>query len=132
MSGFSTFAILGANGKLGSQVLNALLEHRAASSLTIRVLTRPGSLRLMQSVPSMVTYWPIDYSNRAKAETQLNDALSGIEVVISTVGSGLPKSEDAKAYADAGKHVGDLPGFQSQSIVATAAKKVGCQLFVPA
>jgi len=131
MSGFSTFAILGANGKLGSQILNAFLEHRAAPSLYIRVLTRPGSHR-PRALPSSVTYWAIDYSDTAKAEAQLAEALSGVEVVVSAVGSGLPTGDDAKAYADKGQHVGDLPGFISQRLVAVAAKKAGCQLFVPA
>jgi saccharopine dehydrogenase-like NADP-dependent oxidoreductase len=131
MSGFSTFAIFGA-GKLGSKILTALLEHPSAPSLTIRVLTRPGSSKPQVYVPSTVSFWPIDYSNPAIADAQLAAALRGVEVVISAVGSGLKCGEDAKAYAEAGKHIGDLPGFKSQRIVAYAAKKAGCQLFVPA
>ena len=132
MSGFSTFAICGV-GKLGSRILSALLEHPAASSITIRVLTRPGSPRPpITGVPTSVTFWPIDYTQPALADAQLVKALTGVEVVISAVGSGLRHGEDAKAYADAGKHIGDLPGFKSQRMVAHAAKKAGCQLFVPA
>jgi len=132
MSGFSTFAILGASGKLGSQILHAFLDHPAAASLSLRVLTRPGSSPRSRNLPSSVTFWPIDYSDPIRAEAQLASALSGVEVVISAVGSGLPSSEDARIYAENGKHIGDLPGFKSQRLVALAAKKAGCQLFVPA
>jgi hypothetical protein len=131
MSGFSSFALFGV-GRLGTHILVALLSHPAASQLSIRILTRPGSASIPVALPRNVSIWPIDYSRPEVAEAQLIKALTGVEVVISTVGSGLGKGEDVKSWADAGKHVGHLPGFVSQSIVARAAKHAGCQLFVPA
>ncbi|KZS96295.1 hypothetical protein SISNIDRAFT_450955 [Sistotremastrum niveocremeum HHB9708] len=130
MSGFSTFAIVGL-GKLGSRVLAALLSHRSASDLSIRVLTRPDSVHSQVNHPN-VTFYPINYENGPLAESQLAHALRSVEVVISTIGAGQNDSAEVKRLVASGRHIGDLPGFRSQSLVARCARIAGCQLFVPA
>jgi hypothetical protein len=131
MSGLTEFAIFGL-GRLGSCILTSLLESPANASLKIRILTRPGSRRVGR-YPENVTFHAIDYSDPAEAENQLIRALRGTQVVISTVGSGVdhPSALARKLLAE-GKHSGYIPGYANQVLVARAAKKVGCRLFVPA
>ena|ERR1700761_6465157 len=132
MSGLTSFAILGL-GRLGSQVLSALLTSPQGRSLSIRILTRPGSQTRNLLYPPNVSFWPIDYNDPYRVDAQLLQALKGVQVVISTVGAGVkdPDAEGRKLMA-MGKHSGFIPGYINQSIVARAAKRAGCKLFVPA
>lgn len=132
MSGFSSFAIFGL-GKLGSCVLQSLLETTGSKKFTIHILTRVGSRRDAEGLPSNVSFYAIDYSNPEDAEAQIIQALSGIQVVISTVGAGVEDPNQlAQALTKEGKHSNFIPGYANQRIVARAALRAGCNLFVPA
>jgi hypothetical protein len=131
MSGLTSFAILGL-GRLGSCILLSLLESPGHKRLNIRVLTRPGSRRIGKYPPN-VSFHPIDYSEPEESENQLIEALAGVQVIISTVGAGVrnPAAFARKLKAE-GKDSGTIPGYTNQVIVARAARKAGCRLFVPA
>jgi hypothetical protein len=131
MSGLNCFAILGL-GKLGSCILLSLLESTSHKRLRIRVLTRPETRRIGKYPPN-VSFYPIDYSQPAEAEDQLVKALTGVQVVISTVGAGVRNPGAlARELKAKGKHSGAIPGYANQLLVAKAARKAGCRLFVPA
>lgn len=124
MSEIQSVAILGATGRLGAQLLAALVGHPRHQSLDIRVLTRPSPWPTEVHPSLQVTVYPIQYGTSETHEALLR-ALDGVDVVISTVGddSGL-----------SGKDVGsiaELPGFRAQDVVAKAAKAAGVKLFVP-
>lgn len=124
MSEIQSIAILGATGRLGTQLLAALAKHPRHKSLDIRVLTRPSPWPTEVDPSLRVTVYPIQYGTSDTHEALLR-ALRGVDVVISTVGddSGL-SSKDVKSTAE-------LPGFRSQDVVAKAAKTAGVKLFVP-
>jgi hypothetical protein len=120
-------------GKLGSCVLTTLLEHPEARNFRIHILTRPDSVKKRIHYPSNVVLCPIDYTDRLIAEEQLDSALQGIQVVISTVGSGVADPDGlARKLIREGKNSNYIPGYANQWIVAKAAKGAGCKLFVPA
>lgn len=124
MSEIRSIAILGATGRLGTQLLAALAEHPRHRSLDIRVLTRPSPWPTEVDSSLLVTVHPIQYGTPSTHEALLR-ALHGVDVVISTVGddSGL-SSKDVRSIAE-------LPGFRVQDVVAKAAKAAGVKLFVP-
>jgi uncharacterized protein YbjT (DUF2867 family) len=124
MSEIQSIAILGATGRLGSQLLAALARHPRHKSLDIRILTRPSPWPTEVDPSLRVTVYSIQYGTRDTHETLLQ-ALRGVDVVISTVGddSGL-SSKDVRSIAE-------LPGFRAQEVVAKAAKAAGVKLFVP-
>ena len=133
---YTSLAILGATGKLGSYFLRALSEHPLASTLSIRLLTRQHSPnptagdKLASSHPNLsITLHEIEYNKGEETERQLASVLEDVEVVISTVGD--PDLEkEGKGLKDI-VHCGELPGFKAQEVVARAAKKAGVKLFVP-
>ncbi|KAI0347204.1 NAD-P-binding protein [Trametopsis cervina] len=101
MSGYKTFALVGA-GNVGGPIIDELLTLQTAGTISsIKLLTRSNS-RPIKGV-EVVT---VDYSDPSSLET----ALSGVDVVISTVG---------------GK------GLQEQFPLARAAAKAGVKLFAP-
>lgn len=124
MSRIQSIAILGATGRLGTQLLAALVDHPRHKSLDIRVLTRPSPWPTEVDPSLRVTVYPIKYGTPGTHEDLLR-ALRGVDVVISTVGddSGL-SSKDVRSVAE-------LPGFRAQDVVAKAAKAAGVKLFVP-
>lgn len=124
MSEIQSIAILGATGRLGTQLLAALAKHPRHKSLDIRILTRPSPWPTEVDPCLRVTVYPIQYGTRYTHEA-LKRALHGVDVVISTVGddSGL-SSKDVRSIAE-------LPGFRAQDAVAKAAKAAGVRLFVP-
>ena len=124
MSEIQSIAILGATGRLGTQLLAALAKHPRHKSLDIRVLTRPSPWPTEVDPSLRVTVYPIQYGTRDTHDALLR-ALQGVDVVISTVGddSGL-SSKDVKS-------ISELPGFRAQDVVAKAAKAAGVKLFVP-
>ena len=124
MSEIQSIAILGATGRLGTQLLAALARHPRHKSLDIRVLTRPSPWPTEVDPSLRVSVYPIRYGTQDTYEA-LRRALSGVDVVISTVGddSGL-SSKDVKSITE-------LPGFKAQDVVARAAKAAGVKLFVP-
>jgi uncharacterized protein YbjT (DUF2867 family) len=124
MSEIQSIAILGATGRLGTQLLAALSRHPRRKSLEIRVLTRPSPWPTEVDSSLRVTVYPIQYGTYDTHEV-LKRALHGVDVVISTVcdDSGL-SSKDVKSIAE-------LPGFKAQDAVARAAKAAGVKLFVP-
>jgi uncharacterized protein YbjT (DUF2867 family) len=128
MSPSLTIAILGASGNLGPFFLQALAAHPKAPDVHIRILTRRTSFEKVQAIIEKhkslsITVHEIDYS---VPNTGLDSALTGVDVVVSTVGddSGLTNKDVA--------HTGMLPGFKAQDAVAQAAKTAGVRLFVPA
>jgi len=127
----TSFAIFGL-GKLGREVLSALLDAAEAETISIHILTRLGSDNVFYYPPN-VRIFQIDYDDAEKADLQLEEALRKIDVVISTVGAGVadPVAEVAKLKSE-GKHCGFIPGFANQVKVARAAKKADCKLFLPA
>ena len=124
MSEIQSIAILGATGRLGTQLLAALARHPRHKSLDIRVLTRPSPWPTEVAPGLRVSVYPIRYGTYNTHE-DLKLALRDVDVVISTVGddSGL-SSKDIRSIAE-------LPGFRAQDAVARAAKAVGVKLFVP-
>jgi len=124
MSEIQSIAILGATGRLGTQLLAALAKHPRHKSLEVRVLTRPSPWPTEVDPSLQVSVYPIQYGTHETHEA-LQRALCGVDVVISTVGddSGLT-SKDVRSIAE-------LPGFRAQDVVARAAKAAGVKLFVP-
>jgi uncharacterized protein YbjT (DUF2867 family) len=124
MSEIQSIAILGATGRLGTQLLAALARHPRHKSLDIRVLTRPSPWPTEVDPSLRVTVYPIQYGTPGTHESLLR-ALRGVDIVISTVGddSGL-SGKDVKSIAE-------LPGFRAQDVVAKAAKAAGVKFFVP-
>jgi len=124
MSEIKSIAILGATGRLGTQLLAALAKHPRHKSLEVRVLTRPSPWPTEVDPSLRVSVYPIQYGTHETHEA-LRRALCGVDVVISTVGddSGLT-SKDVRSIAE-------LPGFRAQDVVARAAKAAGVRLFVP-
>ncbi|KAI0783182.1 hypothetical protein C8Q75DRAFT_468353 [Abortiporus biennis] len=131
---YTSFAILGATGKLGQELLHSFSEHSLSNQLQIRILTRPQSfckachLRNQYLNILNITIYPIDYIYGSRETYEaLKEALRGVDVVISTVG------DDSRLNRRDGliRHIGELPGFKAQLEVAEAAKAVGIKLFVP-
>ena len=124
MSEIQSIAILGATGRLGTQLLAALAKHPRHKSLEIRVLTRPSPWPTEVDSSLRVAVYPIQYGTPDTHEALLR-ALRGVDVVISTVGddSGL-NGKDVRSIAE-------LPGFRAQDVVARAAQAAGVKLFVP-
>ncbi|GAA5866358.1 hypothetical protein JCM8547_000751 [Rhodosporidiobolus lusitaniae] len=91
--------VLAGAGNLGSFIPDELVAHPASFSVT--VLTRAGSSK---SFPSSVSVKVVDYAN----ETELEEAVKGADVVISTL-----------AMLDAQEHL------------IRASAKTGVKLFVP-
>lgn len=98
MSSYTSFAVAG-SGAIGSYVVAALA---ANPSLAVTVLSRSADVK----VPSGVVVKVVDYAIPSSIES----ALSGIDVVISTLGGG---------------------GNDVQEALANAAKQAGAKLFVP-
>ncbi len=133
---YTSLAILGATGQLGSYFLKALSEHPLAPNLTIHLLTRHSSpklavgAKLISSHPNLaITLYEIEYNQGEETEKQLENALKDIEVVISAVGD--PSLQGDVEKDDKINHCGELPSFQAQEAVAKAAKKAGVKLYVP-
>ncbi|KAH9986776.1 NAD-P-binding protein [Russula vinacea] len=103
MSGYTNFAVVGA-GTLGNYVIQQLLKDKAAGTVKeVVVLTRQGSKTTVQGDAKVVK---VDYSS----DESIKQALSGVQVVISTI-SGV--------------------ALDVQGKIAAAAKEAGVKLFVP-
>jgi len=103
MSGYKNFAIVGA-GITGSFVVRQFLKYKAVGTVNeVVVLTRQGSKTTFEGDAKVI---PVDYSNKESVKS----ALSGIDVVISTI---------AQA------------ALRLQELIAVAAKEAGVKLFVP-
>lgn len=132
---YSSIAILGATGRLGQRIVKSLSEHSLSSSLSIRILTRPGRSAFAaeklkdEYFPNFlkVSVYEIDYERAAK-EKPLRDALRGVQVVVSAISDA---SEVEKRRSGEAKSLEELPGFKAQVAVAKIAKEVGVSLFVP-
>lgn len=98
MSDYTSFALVGCTGNFGTFILDEL---KKCPDDRITILSRRSV-----EVPQGVCLKIIDYSHPA----ELEEALKGVEVIISTVGPG---------------------GLESQVSLAQAARKAGVQLFVP-
>ncbi|KAL4245650.1 NAD(P)-binding domain superfamily protein [Abortiporus biennis] len=140
---YTSFAILGATGKLGQELLRSFSEHPLSDQLDIRILTRPSSFckacklgdqydlntgSRSRGRPLNITVFQIDYVYGSRETHQvLREALKDVDVVISLVGddSGL-NHRDGHV-----RHIGELSGFKAQLEVAKAAKAAGVKLFVP-
>ncbi|KAJ6564173.1 hypothetical protein B0H19DRAFT_1219728 [Mycena capillaripes] len=127
MSAPITIAILGASGTLGPFLLQAIAAHPKAQEVRLRILTRPTSTEKAHTLAAQyltlyLTVHPIDYT---AAETGLDAALRGVDVVISAVG------DDSRLRFPDVVHTGFLPGSLAQDAVARAAKAAGVRLFVP-
>jgi len=106
MSAFKHFAVAGA-GYLGHHVVKALLQLKKEGSITtVNVLTRSGGSKYTELVELGATFVEVNYEDPAS----LKKALSGTEVVISTLGG---------------------PALGTQVHLADASKAAGVQLFVP-
>ncbi|KAJ7238958.1 hypothetical protein C8J57DRAFT_1727516 [Mycena rebaudengoi] len=128
-SGPITIAILGASGDLGGFLVKAIAEHPKANRVSLRILTRPSSAEKAQEVVARHsslagTIHPVDYA-APTVQSDLGQALKGVDIVISTVG------DDSGRRAKDVAHTGLLPGFIAQDQVAKAAKEAGVKLFVP-
>jgi len=103
MSGYKNFAIVGA-GVTGSFIVRQLSKDKAAGIINqIIVLTRQGSKTTIDGNAKLI---PVDYSDKQS----IKSALSGIDVVISTISS---------------------LAIGSQVGIAEAAKEAGVKLFIP-
>ncbi|KAI0343511.1 NAD-P-binding protein [Trametopsis cervina] len=103
MSGYKTFAVVGA-GTLGAPVIEELLKAQAAGKISsVGLVTRSSTHPLSAKGVKILT---VNYEDPSSLQT----ALSGVDVVLSTVG--------AEALA-------------LQSKLAQAAVKTGVKLFVP-
>ncbi|EIW78155.1 NAD(P)-binding protein [Coniophora puteana RWD-64-598 SS2] len=101
---FKVFAVVGAGGAIGKPVLKSLLS---SSATKVVVLTRPDSSSMFEPNPKLaVEKVKADDENAVAAVLQKH----GVEVLISTIG---------------------FTGFESQVVLADAAKHAGVQLFVP-
>ncbi|TFY81542.1 hypothetical protein EWM64_g2473 [Hericium alpestre] len=108
MSSYRNIAVAGP-GTLGKTVIQELLNFKAAGQVdTVVVLTRSHNNALDEFAKQGARFAIVDYSIPASLES----ALSGIDVVISTV-------------------VHDIPSLKAQWPLARAAKAVGVKLFVP-
>ncbi|KZT25477.1 NAD-P-binding protein [Neolentinus lepideus HHB14362 ss-1] len=106
MSGFKTFALAGA-GNLGQFIAEELLKLKASGAVSsLLVLTRGSSGNLASLEKQGAKIATVDYSS----VDSLTSALSGVDVVISTLGGA---------------------ALTTQGPLADAAKKVGVKLFVP-
>lgn len=124
MSEIQSIAILGATGRLGTQLLSALARHPRHRSLDIRILTRPSPWPTEVDPDLRVSVYSIQYGTYDTHEV-LKQALRGVDVVISTVG------DDSGLSGKDVRSIGELPGFRAQDAVAKAAKAAGVKLFVP-
>lgn len=97
MSGYKTVAVAG-SGNIGNFIIEELLKAGA----TVTVLSRKPDTE----VPQGASVKAVDYNNA----DQLAEALSGQDVVVSTLSQG---------------------GFAVQGALADASKKAGVKLFVP-
>ena len=97
---FSSFAIAGGTGTLGTYIARALIEHGAQVVILSRDGARPTMLDGAQ-------YRVVDYDD----EKTLVSALRDVEVVVSALAAS---------------------AVSVQPPLATAAKKAGVKLFVPA
>ncbi|KAH9989375.1 NAD-P-binding protein [Russula compacta] len=103
MSGYKNFAIIGA-GSTGSIIVRQFLKDKAAGTINeVVVLTRQGSKTTIDGDAKVI---PVDYSDKES----IKNALTGIDVVVSTIAS-----------SALGLQVG----------IAEAAKEVGVKLFIP-
>ncbi|KAI0300693.1 NAD-P-binding protein [Multifurca ochricompacta] len=103
MSGYKNFAVVGA-GSTGSFIIRQLLKEKATGIVNnVVVLTREGS---KTTVDGDVKLIPVDYSNKES----IKNALIGVDVVISTIATGV---------------------LHLQVGLAEAAKEAGVKLFVP-
>ncbi|TFK47419.1 NAD-P-binding protein [Heliocybe sulcata] len=107
MSGFKTIALAGA-GNIGKFIAEELLKLKASGTITsVVVLTRGSSSDNLASLEKQgAKIAKVDYSSA----DSLTSALSGVDVVISTLGGN---------------------ALTTQGPLADAAKKAGVKLFVP-
>ncbi|KAF8485216.1 NAD-P-binding protein [Russula ochroleuca] len=102
MSGYKNFAVAGA-GTIGNYIIQQLLKDKAAGIVNeVVVFTRQAS----KTVEGNAKVVQVDYSN----EGSIKNALTGVDVVISTISA---------------------TALDVQVEIAAAAKKAGVQLFVP-
>ncbi|KAK6977730.1 NAD(P)-binding protein [Favolaschia claudopus] len=101
----TTIAIFGATGTLGKFVLQAIADspQRRGAVKEIRILTRPQSV---DKANTLARQYPILFITVHPLSYDI-----------------FPDGEEP--------HVGLLPGFLAQDVVARAAKKPGVKLFVP-
>jgi uncharacterized protein YbjT (DUF2867 family) len=119
MSGYKSFAVVGA-GTIGAFIIDQLIKDKAAGTINdVVVLTRQASLgsapyaptdQLKQGSKTTVITGAkliaVDYSNKGS----IKKALTGVDVVISTV---------------------PVTALDVQSGIAEAAKEAGVKLFAP-
>ncbi|KDQ57212.1 hypothetical protein JAAARDRAFT_35819 [Jaapia argillacea MUCL 33604] len=106
MSGYKTFAIAGA-GNIGAFIVEEYLKLKEGGILTsVIVLTRAASASSSSFAAKGAKIVTVDYDSPSSLEA----ALSGVDVVISTLGSN---------------------ALGAQVPLVEAAKKAGVQLFVP-
>ncbi|KAI0321743.1 NAD-P-binding protein [Amylostereum chailletii] len=109
MSGYKTFALVGA-GNLGPFIVEALLDSKTAGDISeVILLTRPESATkdaVTQLAAKGAKVVPVDYAS----EDALKAVLAGVDVVISTLSHIAPDVQDT---------------------LARAAKAAGVQLFAP-
>ncbi|KAI0344660.1 NAD-P-binding protein [Trametopsis cervina] len=103
MSGYKTFAVVGA-GTIGGPVISELLKLKATGTISsVSLITRSSTHPLSSSGVQILT---VSYTD----PSSLTRALSGIDVLISTVATA---------------------GLVHQPALAQAAKEAGVKLFVP-
>ncbi|KAI0300091.1 NAD-P-binding protein [Multifurca ochricompacta] len=108
MSGFKNFTIAG-SGVVGDYIIRELLKLKEEGKIDkVTILTRSDSSSLDQHRASGVTITVVNYGS---AES-LKNAVTGSDVVISTVGHG-------------------AVALQAQHLLAEQAKAAGVKLFVP-
>ncbi|KAH9007294.1 NAD-P-binding protein [Lactarius hatsudake] len=103
MSGYKSFAIVGA-GIFGSFVVRQFLKDKTAGTVDeVVVLTRQGSKTTIEGDAKVVA---VDYSNKES----IKNALTGVDVVICTI---------------------SRTALDLQAGIAAAAKEAGVKLFIP-
>ncbi|KAH8985837.1 NAD-P-binding protein [Lactarius hatsudake] len=103
MSGYKSFAIVGA-GIFGSFVVRQFLKDKTAGTVDeVVVLTRQGSKTTIEGDAKVVA---VDYSNKES----IKNALTGVDVVICTI---------------------SRTALDLQAGIAAAAKETGVKLFIP-
>ncbi|KAI9448452.1 NAD-binding protein [Lactarius indigo] len=103
MSGYKSFAIVGA-GTFGSFVVRQFLRDKAAGTINeVVVLTRQGSKTTVEGDAKVVA---VDYSNKES----IKSALTGVDVVICTISG---------------------TALDLQAGIIVAAKEAGVKLFIP-
>lgn len=103
MSGYKSFAFVGA-GNFGSFLVRQFLEDKAAGTVNeVVVLTRQGSKTTIEGDTKVIA---VDYSNKES----IKSALSGVDVVICTI---------------------SCMALGLQTGIAAAAMEAGVKLFVP-